>query len=376
MRCFVSIVIATHNREALLAQTLRALAGQRWPRDRFEIIVADNRSTDDTRQVIAAAAARPGAPTIRSLYVAEPGKSFAVNAALGVASGDVFLFTDDDVLPEPTWMDRLVAALEETGADFAAGRILPRWEAAPPAWLSPALYGVLAIPDNGVTRLAIAADANQIMPIGANMALRRSVIDRIGGLRVDLGKLDRTLRTGEDHEFFLRMLHAGFRGVYEPDALVRHWVPRERLERGYFRRWLHQNGRDVARLETAYTPAVARLLGVPRYLWRQAATDAAASAAAALALDDRRWFAAMLRLVWFGGYLRETWNAASARLKGSRSTGLEGSRATGLEGSDRVAPGSASLSDAPSSASLSDAPRSASLSGERNPEPTQVVAGR
>src|SRR5438093_1104332 len=194
-RC-VSVVIATHNRSALLARTLDALAGQRWPSDRLEIIVADNRSTDDTR-----------------------------------ADGDV-------------------------------------------------------------------------MPIGANMALRRSVVDRIGGLRSDLGKLDGTLRTGEDHEFFLRMLQAGFRGVYEPDAIVHHWVPRERLERRYFRRWLHQNGRDVAKLETAHTPAVARLLGVPRYLWRQAAIDALTAIRAALTLDDRRRFASLLRLIWFAGYVR------------------------------------------------------------------------
>ena len=49
---------------------------------------------------------------------------------------------------------------------------------------------------------------------------------------------------------------AGYRGVYEPAALVRHFVPRERLGPRYFRRWLYQNGRDVARLERAYPTAV------------------------------------------------------------------------------------------------------------------------
>jgi len=308
MRC-VSVVIATHNRSALLARTLDALAGQRWPNDRLEIVVADNGSTDDTRAVVDAAAVRDRAVRIHYLYVAEPGKSFAVNAALQVATGDLLLFTDDDVVPEPQWIERMTAALVETGADFAAGRILPRWETAPPAWMSPALYGVLAVPDNGTARIPIAANGS-IMPIGANMALRRAVVDRIGGLRGDLGKLEGTLRTGEDHEFFLRMLQAGYRGVYEPDAVVHHWVPRERLERRYFRRWLHQNGRDVAKLEAAYTPAVARLLGVPRYLWRQAAIDALTMVRAALAFDDRRRFASMLRLIWFAGYVRET-----ARLK-------------------------------------------------------------
>ena len=57
-RPFVSIVVATHNRRALLAQTLHGLARQRWPADRLEILVADNGSTDGTREVVAHAATR------------------------------------------------------------------------------------------------------------------------------------------------------------------------------------------------------------------------------------------------------------------------------------------------------------------------------
>jgi glycosyltransferase involved in cell wall biosynthesis len=310
VRC-VSVVIATRNRQTRLAQTLDALAGQRWPRDRFEIVIADNGSTDDTRAVIDAAAARPGAPTTRYVFVDEPGKSRAVNAALQLARGHLIAFTDDDVRPEPAWIERLVAAADDTGADFVAGRLVPLWEADPPPWMSPALYGVLAIPDNGDRRLPLRLGVNEhIMPVGANMAVRASVVDRLGGLHPTLGKLEGSLRTGEDHELFLRMLHAGCRGVYEPTALVRHWVPRERLQRGYFRRWLYQNGRDVSRLETAYAASMRHLLGVPRYLWRQAAADTWSALAAALNGNRAARFAASVRVLWFGGYLRESWFGA------------------------------------------------------------------
>ncbi len=309
---FVSVVIATRNRAALLAQTLDALAAQWWPHDRIEIVVADNGSTDDTRSVVELAARRQDSATVRYLHVAEPGKSHAVNAALAAAHGDLLALTDDDVLPEPGWIEGLVNAFDDPRVDFVAGRILPRWEEAPPAWMSPALYGVLAIPDNGETRREIRIGGDSaVIPIGANMAMRRAVVDRIGGLRADLGKLEGTLRTGEDHELFLRMLHAGYRGVYEPDAIVHHWVPRTRLARPYFRRWLHQNGRDVARLESAYTPDVRRLLGVPRYLWRQALVDFGSAVRGALAADGRRRFAAALRLRWFAGYVRESWLGSS-----------------------------------------------------------------
>jgi len=110
---------------------------------------------------------------------------------------------------------------------------------------------------------------------------------------------------------------------------------------------------------------------VPRYLWRQAAIDAAESGGAALSLDDRRWFASMLRVVWFAGYVRETWSAA--RLKGSRSFELRGSRGLG-ERDPSLAPRSASLSG---ERNPSPAPRSASLSGERNSaKSAQVAPGR
>jgi hypothetical protein len=146
------------------------------------------------------------------------------------------------------------------------------------------------------------------MPIGANMAVRASAIARVGGLRTDLGKVAGSLRTGEDHEFFLRLLAAGCVGVYEPNALVRHVVPAERLHRGYFRRWLHQNGRDVARLERSYPAAVPFFFGVPRYLWRQLIADAASAARATIVGDGATRFASSLRLLWFGGYLREAWS--------------------------------------------------------------------
>ena len=83
-----------------------------------------------------------------------------MNAALAIARGNLIAFTDDDVVPEPGWIDALVAAVDQSGADFVAGRIHPIWEVKPPGWMSPALYGVLAIPDNGRVRLPIAAGAS------------------------------------------------------------------------------------------------------------------------------------------------------------------------------------------------------------------------
>jgi cellulose synthase/poly-beta-1,6-N-acetylglucosamine synthase-like glycosyltransferase len=270
-----------------------------------ELVVADNASADRTPDVVAAASRHMPLPIV-CLRETRPGKSHALNTALHHARGDLLVLTDDDVLPATGWLTAYARAFEDDGVDFAVGRILPLWEAPPPRWLSPALYGVLAVADGGAERLPIATGVNEhIMPLGANMALRRRVLARVGGWNPSLGKLQGTLRTGEDHEFSLKMLEAGLRGVYEPDALVEHRVPADRLRLAYFRRWFSDNGAVQARLDRRYPPPGRRLLGVPRYLWREAAADLVSLAGGVVACDAARAARGAMKTAWLAGYLRE-----------------------------------------------------------------------
>ena len=305
----VTVVIATRDRAELLKRTLAALGTQELEGIDLEVLIVDNGSTDRTREVVAEAAAIW--PGVVYLHEARPGKSHALNSALAHARGDLLLLTDDDVVPSKGWVQAFVRAFAETGADYAVGRIFPLWEVPPPHWMSDALRGVLAIPDGGPWRQLLSQGVHEeIMPIGANMAVRRSVIEHIGGWNPDLGKLGGTLRTGEDHEFALRMLAAGFRGVYEPGAWVGHHVPASRLRLGYFARWFYDNGAIVAGLEETYPSSCARLLGVPRYLWRQLARDLLSAFGAAVRADLAQVVAACMRVLWFGGFVQNRWSSA------------------------------------------------------------------
>jgi glycosyltransferase involved in cell wall biosynthesis len=319
----ISVLIATRNRAPLLAATLDALAAQQWPGCPYEVLVVDNGSTDATGTVVEAAAAGSAAPV---LYRQEPrpGKSHALNTAVLHARGDLLVLTDDDVLPGPGWLAAYARAFENPALDFAAGRILPLWEAPPPHWMSPALYGVLAISDGGTVRLPLGKRLNDhIMPIGANMAIRRQVIDRVGGWNPSLGKLLNTLRTGEDHEFSLKMAEAGLRGTYEPDAWVRHRVPADRLTRAYFRRWFFDNGTIVAGFEPRFPTTTHYVVGVPRYLWRQALASCASVIKGVANRDPKRIAAGEMRVLWFAGYVWGRWRLQRA----SAPTGREPARA-------------------------------------------------
>jgi glycosyltransferase involved in cell wall biosynthesis len=311
----ISVIIATHNRRRLLARTLDALHAQEWPADELEILVVDNGSSDGTPHWIASRRSVGAWPRVTLLDEARPGKSHAVNHGVTRAVGSLLLFTDDDVVPDPGWVRAMAGAMAASGADFGVGRIRPLWEAPCPTWLSPALHGVLAIPDNGPIPLRIARGSNEhIMPIGTNMALRPAVVRTIGGWHSELGKLRGTLRSGEDHEFYLRMLAAGFEGVYEPTASVAHLVPAERLSRRYFTRWMRENGRIVAALDRQYPLLVRRVAGVPAYLWREALSDAGRVLVPPTSPGAAARFTALARLAWFAGYLGGAWQGNHATL--------------------------------------------------------------
>src|SRR4029079_7485093 len=128
----LSVLICTYNRSALLEQTLGTLQTA-YPPDRctVEVIVVDNNSTDDTREVVRQAAAT-GPYSVRYLAERQQGKSFALNNGPASAHGDVIALTDDDVLPARDWLQRIVANFRAADVMFVFGKVLPRWEVPPP----------------------------------------------------------------------------------------------------------------------------------------------------------------------------------------------------------------------------------------------------
>ena len=305
----ISVIIATRDRARLLEATLDALCAQRFPGCPFEILIVDNASVDATPDVVAAAARRSSVPVVY-LIEQKSGKSHALNTAIAHARGDLLVFTDDDVMPSPGWLAAYAQAFSEPDVDYAAGRIQPLWEAPPPRWLTPALHGVLAVQDGGAQRLTLTGMHDQVMPIGANMAVRRRVLDRVGGWNPQLGKLKNSLRTGEDHEFALKLVAAGFQGVYEPEASVLHRVPADRLRLAYFLRWCYGNGAIEAGLEQNYPTTTRYLFRAPRYLWRRSAGDLVSGVSGLATANPGRSASAMMRLAWFAGYLRARWHRA------------------------------------------------------------------
>jgi glycosyltransferase involved in cell wall biosynthesis len=265
----VSVCIPTHQRAGLLARALEALVHQRVGSELdWEIVVANNNCTDDTPRVVSQYAERAIVP-VSQVFEARPGVSYARNAAIAVATGEILAFIDDDIRPEASWLAAALNALECEGADLVGGRILPEWEAPPPAWLSAndELYDYLGLMAMSERRRLTYPFADRPRIWGGSMMVRRSTLDRVGVFNVSLGRIGAGLRHGEESDLIRRVLQAGLVVVYDPAILVYHWVPRERMRRRYFWRWVFGYAEGKA-FYGGPRPAGASRLGFPRWMYR------------------------------------------------------------------------------------------------------------
>jgi glycosyltransferase involved in cell wall biosynthesis len=315
-RLSATVLVCTYERADLLRTTLQSLHRLNTARS-WEILVVDNNSRDHTREVVHAFAHASHVPV---QYVFEPrqGKSHALNTGLSHVRGDIVVFTDDDVQVAPHWLDRACEPLEtEHALDYTGGPVRPLWGSPPPDWLDQTradLWGTLAILDYGQESFIF--EERRRVPLGVNMAIRRSLVDRIGGFHPELGRRGRSLLGQEQAEFFARARARGVRGRYVPAMEVWHHVSPTRLTRQYFRTWWYWKGVSRARVEGMHRQTelgldltrVPHVASVPRYVWGQLPRGVLQWARAVLAGDRYAAMRHHMSLMFALGYVRGCWS--------------------------------------------------------------------
>lgn len=258
----VTIILCTYNRCQKLARALASVAVSAVPDVEWDVLVVDNNSKDATKGVVQECMRKfPG--RFRYLFESQQGKSHALNAGILASQAEILAFMDDDVVVEANWLHNLTAPLRSGEWDGSGGKILPDREFSPPAWLATegrySLTGMLALFDQGNQPGRL-----QDPPFGTNMAFLRSVFERFGDFRTDLGPCPGSEIRNEDTEFGRRVLAGGCRLRYVPSAVVFHDVESERLTKTYFLRFWYDHGRATAREWTEGSP----VYGIPRICLR------------------------------------------------------------------------------------------------------------
>jgi len=234
----ISAVVCTHNRAAYLRRALQSLVGQTLDQELHEIIVVDNGSQDNTKQVVGEFSA---VPNLR--YLDEPliGLSRARNTAWRNAQGEYVAYLDDDAVACPEWLAKFLDVFETfvPRPGSVGGKCEPIWEAPKPDWLSDKMLGYLSI--FHWSDVPIILNEQQWLS-ACNIAYPKELLQAAGGFREDLGRQGNKLRAGGEDYLRQQLDSWGCCSVYHPEIVVGHHISPSRLTKRYFRRMAYWMG--------------------------------------------------------------------------------------------------------------------------------------
>uniref|UniRef100_A0A6S6M022 Glycosyltransferase n=1 Tax=Citrifermentans bremense TaxID=60035 RepID=A0A6S6M022_9BACT len=269
MRPLLSVVVCTYNREALLRHCLQSLAGQTLDKERYEVLVIDNNSTDGTRTVASSFA--PRIPNLRLVLEPRQGVSHARNRGWREAQGELVAYIDDDAQACPEWCERIVAAFTTMSPRPVAvgGEIRPWYEATPPSWFC----------DDFELR-SWGKGAGFLKPprakhgfSGANMAFAKSALEELGGFSPRYGcATGESTGPGEETDFAQRLYSKHPLFWYDPAIFVRHWTPARFTTVSFILRRSYNSGRSLAVMQGRRICSASYLMAFSAALFLMAAT--------------------------------------------------------------------------------------------------------
>ncbi len=174
----------------------------------------------------------------------DKGLSGARNSGWSTAKGEIVAFLDDDAIAEPDWLEQLIACYAEADVVGVGGKIVPLWETRCPFWFPNEFNWVIGSTYRGMP----ARNARIRNVIGANMSMRKHILEVAGGFRESFG-CDKDINTtrgsrkwfqhyagDEETEFCIRISQQipGSVWLYAVLAVVQHRVSAERTRWGYF----------------------------------------------------------------------------------------------------------------------------------------------
>jgi glycosyltransferase involved in cell wall biosynthesis len=261
------VCICAHNEAGVLAEAVGSVMAQRISAERYEVLVVDSASDDETPGILGELQARWG-ERLRWVREDQPGLSRARNRGLMEASGAVTAFIDADAVAEPDWLAAIVDVFRAfPGAGAVGGPVRVKWDHAQPTWWRRELDEVFNFYAPGETAMTLSYPR---YPYGTNLAVRTDAAAALGGFANALGRQGRALLAGEDGEMCYRLEKAGWNVLFvpAPGGVVHHRTRADRLSRRFILKRAFRHGRSQRAIERMHGfdsglyPSLLKLLGM------------------------------------------------------------------------------------------------------------------
>jgi len=235
----ISVVICTHNRANYLLKAMQSVLDQSMPANRYEVIVVDNGSTDETRELVERF---EDLGNVHYIFEGKLGLCHARNTGWRNARGRYIAYLDDDAIASPEWLMAIEEAFTMApDAGVVGGRVVPIWEGDRPAWLSDDIALSLTIV-NWHSAPRLIPDVQVEWLVGANMAVPASVLAETDGFHPWLDRVGRHMLSSGDVFLQKEIIRRGYSCLYHPGIAVSHLVPRSRLNKRWFIRRYYSQG--------------------------------------------------------------------------------------------------------------------------------------
>ena len=273
----ISVVICTYNREKYIYSALESVAKQDYPYNKYEIVLINNNSTDNTEKLCMKFKENYPQVDFKYFVESEQGLSFARNRGIKESSGEIIIYLDDDVEIFPDYLKEYEVFFQNyPDAIGAGGKVIPRFEAEEPKWMTNITRALLggAIDFGNI----IKPFKNGSYPAGCNSAYRASAFETFGNFNTELGRKGTGLIGSEEKDMYDRFRAKGLKFYYLPNAVIYHYIPASRFSEEHFRKLSYAIGVG----EKIRTKSISK----KKYISR-------------LFLEFCKWDATMILLLWY-----------------------------------------------------------------------------
>lgn len=263
-----SVVICTYNQADALKNALLSINNSKGiaAASDIELLVVINNSTDNTEEICKKFATISIVP-FRYVFEIEQGLSYARNRGVEESSGELIVFTDDDVVVPDHWLSSIINLYNKEQPDCIFGKIVPDWKDHKPDWFSSTMSPAYALLDYGNEKLYIKNSNKEFF--GANFSIKKNILVEAGGFNTGLGRKGEHLYIGEETQIFRYLLQHNKKIIYNPESYLYHVIHEHRKTIKFIKQYY----KDIA-ISLAIMASIEKgrqLLGIPYYKIQEAA---------------------------------------------------------------------------------------------------------